>query len=60
MDSVIIQKMVDDIIGNRQADALQSFGSIMADKISNSLETRKMEIASTLGQEQEEIADENV
>lgn len=60
MSSEVIQSMVDDIIGNRQADALQKFGSIMADKISNSLETRKVEIASTLGQEQEEIADENV
>lgn len=60
MNSEVIKQMVDDIINNRQADALQKFDSVMGDKITNSLETRKVEIASTLGQDQEEIADETV
>jgi hypothetical protein len=57
MESTAIQQMVDSIINGQQADAVASFNSIISDKISNALETKKTEVAATIGAPTE---DENV
>jgi hypothetical protein len=49
MESAVIQNMIDNIINNKQADALQDFNTAMADKISDALDVRKVEIASAIG-----------
>ena len=57
MESTALQQMVDSIINGQQADAVTSFNSIISDKISNALETKKTEVAATIGAPTE---DENV
>lgn len=54
MESTVIHHMVDSIINNQQNDALAKFNEIMADKITDALDTKKVEIASTIGTEQYE------
>jgi hypothetical protein len=49
MESTAIQQMVDNIIAGKQADALQDFNSAIASKITDALDVRKQEIASSLG-----------
>lgn len=46
-----IRTMIDNILSNKESDALVNFETIVADKLTDSLESRKQEIASTLGQE---------
>jgi hypothetical protein len=53
MESTVIHHMVDDIINGQQSDALSKFNEIVASKLSDALEARKIEIASSLGKEQE-------
>ena len=53
MESTIIHHMVDDIINGQQSDALTKFNEIISGKLTDALEDRKIEIASTIGQEQE-------
>ena len=63
MESAVIQNMIDNIINNKQADALQDFNTAMADKISGALDVRKIEIASSIGKttiDVEEQENENV
>ena len=48
MESAVIQNMIDSIINNKQSDALQDFNTAMADKISDALDVRKVEIASSI------------
>ena len=63
MESTVIQNMIDNIINNKQADALQDFNTAMADKISDALDVRKVEIASAIGKptvDVEEQENENV
>ena len=56
-----IRDMVDNILSNKEAEALQNFESALADKMNTALELRKQEIAATLGQEEtQEFEDENV
>jgi hypothetical protein len=54
MESTVIHHMVDDIINGQQSDALTKFNEIVASKLSDALEARKIEIASSLGKEQEQ------
>ena len=54
MESTVIHHMVDSIINNQQNDALAKFNEIMADKITDALDAKKVEIASTIGTEQYE------
>ena len=54
MESTVIHHMVDSIINNQQNDALAKFNEIMADKITDALDTKKVEIASTIGTEEHE------
>lgn len=54
MESTVIHHMVDDIINGNNSDALAKFNEIISGKLTDALEDRKMEIASTLGKEQEE------
>ena len=63
MESAVIQNMIDNIISNKQSDALQDFNTAMADKISDALDVRKVEIASSIGKttiDVEEQENENV
>ena len=63
MESAVIQNMIDNIINNKQADALQDFNTAMADKISDALDAKKIEIASSIGKttiDVEEQENENV
>jgi len=59
MESTAIQQMVDNIIANRQADALQHFNDAISVKLSDALDTKKIEIASSIGKT-EVIEDETV
>ena len=54
MESTVIHHMVDSIINNQQNDALASFNEIMANKITDALDAKKVEIASTIGKEEHE------
>jgi|688.fasta_scaffold605266_2 hypothetical protein len=51
-----IRDMVDNILSNKEADALKNFEAAFASKLSDSLETRKQEVAAELG-EQHMVAD---
>jgi hypothetical protein len=56
-----IRDMVNNILTNKEADALQNFESAIADRMNDALELRKQEIASTLGHEETQgLEDENV
>ena len=52
MESSVIHHMVDSIINNQQTDAMEKFNEIMATKITDALDTKKMELASNIGKEQ--------
>lgn len=52
------RNMIDNILSNKEADALVNFETIIADKLTDSLELRKQEIASSLGQEQIQHSEE--
>jgi len=54
MESTVIHHMVDDIINGQQSDALTKFNEIVALKLADALEAKKIEFASSLGKEQEE------
>jgi hypothetical protein len=49
MESTAIQQMVDNIILGNQADAIKNFNDAMASKLSDSLDDKKTEIASSIG-----------
>ena len=52
MESSVIHHMVDSIINNQQTDAMEKFNEIMATKINDALDAKKMELASNIGREQ--------
>lgn len=54
MESTVIHHMVDSIINNQQNDALATFNEIMSNKITDALDARKIELASTIGKEEHE------
>lgn len=49
MDSPI-RNMIDNILSNKEAEAMTNFETAIADKMHDSLEARKQEIASGLGE----------
>jgi hypothetical protein len=53
MESTVIQSMVDSIINNQQSDAVEKFNEIIASKVSDALETKKQEVATSIGIEKE-------
>ncbi len=54
MESTAIQNMVDNILSNNEAGALDNFKLAMADKLTTALDNRKQEIAASLGKKEEE------
>ena len=54
MESTVIHHMVDDIIYGQQSDALTKFNEIVALKLADALEIKKMEFAAAIGKDQEE------
>jgi hypothetical protein len=52
MESTVIHHMVDSIINNQQTDAMEKFNEIMATKITDALDNKKIELASNIGREQ--------
>jgi hypothetical protein len=53
MESTVIQSMVDSIINNQQSDAVEKFNEIIASKVSDALEAKKQEVATSIGTEKE-------
>ena len=53
MESTVIQSMVDSIINNQQSDAVEKFNEIIASKVSDALEAKKQEVATSIGPEKE-------
>lgn len=45
-----IRNMVDNILANKEAEALGNFETAIADKMNDALEIRKQEVASSLGE----------
>ena len=56
MESTAIQNMVDNILSNNEAGALDNFKLAMADKLTTALDNRKQEIAASLGKKEEDEA----
>ena len=53
MESTVIQSMVDSIINNQQSDAVERFNEIIASKVSDALEAKKQEVATSIGTKKE-------
>jgi hypothetical protein len=49
-----LRNMVDDILADRSNDAVNAFNAAMGFKLSSALDTKKQEIAASIGQETEE------
>jgi hypothetical protein len=60
MESTVIHHMVDSIINNQQTDAMEKFNEIMATKITDALDAKKIELASNIGREQEQEEHEEI
>jgi len=60
MESTVIHHMVDSIINNQQTDAMEKFNEIMATKVTDALDAKKMELASNIGREQEQEEHEEI
>jgi hypothetical protein len=60
MESTVIHHMVDSIINNQQNDAMEKFNEIMASKITDALDAKKIELASNIGREQEQEEHEEI
>lgn len=55
-NSEVIRSMVDDILNDRGAEASEKINGLLSIKVSDALADKKIEIASTLGkQENEEV-----
>lgn len=52
--SEVIRHMVDNILMGNGVDAVENFGEVISQKVTDSLAARKIEIASTLGQTETE------
>jgi N-acetyl-gamma-glutamylphosphate reductase len=54
MESTAIQQMVDNIINGQSAEAIETFNSIIGDKVTTALEAKKTEVAATIGAPKED------
>lgn len=54
MESTVIHHMVDNIINGQQSDALAKFHEVVALKLADALEAKKIEFAAAIGKDQEE------
>lgn len=52
-----IRDMIDDILMDRGNDALEKVNAMMGSKVTDALDQKRLEIASTLGQDHAEIQD---
>ena len=50
---VMINKMIDDILDGNSSDAQDTFSSIMSQKVTDALDTKKVEISQTLYSQEE-------
>jgi len=53
--SEIIRHMVDDILADRGSDAMEKYNTAINVKLADAIEDRKIQIASNLGKENEEV-----
>ena len=53
-----LKNMVDDILADRSNDAVNQFNAAMGFKLSNALDTKKQEIAASIGQKEEQENEE--
>lgn len=56
--SVVIKSMVDDILSDKSAEALDKFNEIMKFKLSDAIDTKKTEIAKTIYNKDTEAPEE--
>lgn len=54
MSNDSVRSLVDNLLANKEADAMQDFNAAMAAKLTDAFDSRRQEIASTLGQSTEE------
>lgn len=54
MSNDSVRSLVDNLLANKEADAVQDFNAAMAAKLTDAFDSRRQEIASTLGQSSEE------
>lgn len=52
--SEVIRHMIDNILQGNNTDALQNFEDIVSGKMADSIDNKKIEIASTLGAKEDE------
>lgn len=52
--SDVIRHMVNDILSDKSADAMEKFNSMMAVRVSDALDTKKQDLASTLYKDNKE------
>jgi len=57
MESSVIQHMVDNILMGNNAEAMQNFNDVISTKVTDAIDAKKIEIASTLGQRDQEDAE---
>ena len=57
----IINKMIDDILSGENTDAEAGFNSVLASKLTDALEDRKVELAQSLyGKQNDEISQDDI
>lgn len=54
MDSETLKNMINNIMAGNNTDAVENFNDVISAKVSDALETRKKEIAATLGEKDED------
>lgn len=63
MENEHIRNMVDNLLSNQEADAMKDFDTAISVKLTDALDTRRQEIAASLGQEtyqEDDFEDENI
>ena len=54
MDSETLKNMINNIMAGNNTDAVENFNDVISAKVSDAIETRKKEIAATLGEKDED------
>jgi hypothetical protein len=54
MDNELLKNMINNIMSGNNTDAVDNFNSVISAKVSDAIETKKQEIAATLGEKDED------
>ena len=63
MEKEHIRSMVDNLLNNQEAEAMNNFDTAISVKLTDALDAKRVEIASSLGQptyQEEDFEDENI